>query len=120
MAFGINSRSGPPGLPTTFFYDSLSFVPFSGSIEHTGSVFFNSNTVEVDNFSINYDASRVGTLSGEASGFYVKSTTGINAILFDVENPSLVQAGPADLTIEADLLVSPEFGGFLFNTTYLA
>jgi hypothetical protein len=115
VAFGINPRNAP-ALPTTFAYDSADFLgTFSGSIEHTGSVFFNTDTVEVGNFTIGFDASRAGTLSGKASGFYVESTTGLPAILFDVENPSLLQPEATALTIEANLLVSPEFGTFLFD-----
>lgn len=115
VAFGINARSAPVR-PTTFAYDPANFLgTFGGTIEHTGSVFFNANTVEVGNFSINFDATRAGTLGGNASGFYVESTTGLPAILFDVENPSLLQPGTTELIIEANLLVSPEFGAFLFD-----
>jgi hypothetical protein len=108
VAFGINSRNAPT-LPTTFSYTPSSLAPFSGTIEHTGSVFFNNDSVEVGNFTIGYDAGRVG------SGFYVESTTGVAAILFDVGSPS-VNAGPSALIIDADLLVSPEFAGYLGNT----
>ena len=91
------------------------FGTFAGTIEHTGSVFFNSDAVEVGNFTIGFDAARAGTLGGNASGFYVESTAGIAAILFDVASPSTLVPGATDLTIEADLLVSPEFGTFLFD-----
>lgn len=108
VAFGINPRDAA-SLPTTFSYtDGLG--SFSGSIEHTGSVFFNSDTVEVGNFTIGFDANRVG---GDRSGFFVESTTGIAAILFDVATPSALSATDAGLSIEADLLVSSEFAGFL-------
>ena len=39
------------------------------------------DTVEVGNFTIGFDANRVG---GNISGFFVESTTGVEAILFDV------------------------------------
>ncbi len=115
VAFPINSRTATaPALPTTFKYDSSNFLgSFSGSIEHTGSVFFNANAVEVGNFTIGFDAARAGTLAGAASGFYVASTKGISAILFDVENPTTLTPTSSSLTVAADLLVSPEFAGFL-------
>ncbi len=115
VAFGINSRTAAaPSLPTTFAYDDSDFLgTFSGTIEHTGSVFFNDNAVEVGNFSIAFDAARAGTLSGLASGFYVSSTTGLEALLFDIENPSTLEATASSLTVGANLLVSPEFAGFL-------
>ena len=110
VAFGINARDASM-LPTTFSYDA-GLGSFSGSIEHTGSVFFNSDSVEVGNFTIGYDANRVG---GDRSGFFVESTTGIAAILFDVAAPSFLDASAGGLIIEADLLVSSEFAGFLLD-----
>lgn len=110
VAFGINATDAPL-LPTTFSYDA-GLSSFSGSIEHTGSVFFNDDAVEVGNFSIGFDAGRVGD---SRSGFFVESTTGIAAILFDVATPSFVQADSSILSIEADLLVSGEFASFLFD-----
>lgn len=111
VAFGINPRNNPT-LPTTFRYTANSFAPFSGSIEHTGSVFFNADTIEVGNFSIGFDANRV---MGDNSGFFVASTTGIAAILFDVANVSSLLADTTSLFIAADLAVSPEFANFLGN-----
>lgn len=112
VAFGINARDAA-SLPTTFAYDSDDFLgSFSGTIEHTGSVFFNDNAVEVGNFTIGFDAARVG---GARSGFFVASTTGISAILFDVGAPSTLDATASSLTIGADLLVSAEFAGFLLD-----
>ncbi len=83
VAFTINPRTGSD--PTTFAYELFSLAPFSGTIEHTGSVFFNMDALEVGNFSIGFDAARV---VGDNSGFFVESTTGLLAILFDIENPS--------------------------------
>ncbi len=115
VAFGINARDAA-SLPTTFSYDSDDFLgTFSGTIEHTGSVFFNNDAVEVGNFTIGFDGARAGTLGGNASGFFVASTTGIAATLFDIENPSTLNAGTDSLTIGANLLVSPEFGQFLLD-----
>ena len=110
VAFEINPRFGTD--PTTFAYELFSLAPFSGSIEHTGSVFFNMDDLEVGNFSIGYDAARVGALS---SGFFVESTVGLEEILFDIENPSFLDAQPTTLTITANLLVSPELAGVLGN-----
>ena len=112
VAFSINSRSAP-SLPTTFSYAPSDFLgSFSGTIEHTGSVFFNNDTVEVGNFTIGFDANRA---VGANSGFFVESTTGIAAILFDIGAPSTLNPGSSELEIGADLLVSAEFGSFLFD-----
>lgn len=115
VAFGINARDASV-LPTTFSYDPATFPAagsFSGAIEHSGSLFFNSDSVEVGDFTIGFDGDRAGTLNGAASGFFVASNAGISAILFDVGAPSQADATDASLTIAADLLVSPEFAGFL-------
>ncbi|MEM8845454.1 MAG: hypothetical protein AAGB35_10495 [Pseudomonadota bacterium] len=113
VAFGINSRTAMSGLSTTFTYDSLSFAPFSGSIEHTGSVFFNDNTIEVGNFTIRAaDGRPDGT-----SGFVVESTVGLAAILFDIANP-IIETFENSLVIGADILVSPELAGVLQNPDF--
>lgn len=114
VAFSINARNAaPPARQTTFAYDPDDFLgTFSGTIEHTGVVLFNADTIEVGNFSIGFDAARVG---GDASGFFVESTTGIEAILFDVANPSELSPGETSLVIVADLLVSSEFANFLID-----
>lgn len=115
VAFPINARDAA-SLPTTFSYDPNDFLgSFSGTIEHSGSVLFNNDTVEVGNFTIGFDGARAGTLGGNASGFYVESTIGIAAVLFDIANPSQLDASQSGLVIGADLLVSPEFGAFLFD-----
>jgi hypothetical protein len=118
VAFPINARDARI-LPTTFSYDPSDFLgSFSGTIEHRGSVLFNNGTVEVGDFTIGFDAARAGTLGGNASGFFVESTAGIAAILFDIANPTQLEAEEDSLTIGADLLVSPEFGGFLFDNQF--
>ncbi|MEC9373466.1 MAG: PEP-CTERM sorting domain-containing protein [Planctomycetota bacterium] len=118
VAFPINSRSAS-SLPTTFSYDPDNFLTtFSGTIEHTGVVRFNADSVEVGNFTIGYDAARAGTLGGAASGFFVQSTAGVAAILFDIENPTTLEATDSNLNIAANLLVSPEFGQFLFDNAF--
>jgi len=108
VAFPINARDASP-LPTTFSYDA-GLASFSGTIEHTGSVLFNDDTIEVGNFTIGFDGNRVG---GDRSGFFVESTAGIAAVLFDVASPDSVQADASGLEIQADLLVSEEFSTFL-------
>ncbi|MEM7228888.1 MAG: hypothetical protein AAF432_08740 [Planctomycetota bacterium] len=116
VAFGINPTNG--NLPTTFSYDPGDFLgSFGGTIEHTGSVFFDSSLglVEVGNFTIGFDAARVDGLGGAASGFFVQSTVGVQAILFDIADPTELVASDTELRIGADLLVSDEFGSFLFD-----
>ena len=115
VAFPINSRTAA-SLPTTFSYDAATFPAagsFSGAIEHEGTVLFNNDTVEVGNFTIGFDAGRVG---GDRSGFFVESTTGIAAILFDV---AVTGATPTDFTLDVtgDLLVSNEFANFLLDNS---
>jgi hypothetical protein len=113
VAFNVNSRTDTPA--TTFAYEIFDLTPFTGTIEHMGSVFFdlNSTEIEVGDFSIGFDADRVG---GDNSGFFVESTVGLEAILFDVENPTNLDAGSSELIIEANLLVSAEFADVLGNT----
>ncbi len=123
VAFGINPRDAAV-LPTTFSYDPTDFLgTFMGSIEHTGSVFFNADTVEVGDFTIAFDVGRVGTLpSGDGTGFYVESNAGLTAILFDVVNidgAGLVASDTA-LQIPAQLAVSPEFGQILLDGGFSA
>lgn len=114
VAFSINPRDAET-LPTTFSYDPADFLgSFSGEINHTGSVFFNMDAVEVGNFTIGFDGARV---AGDASGFFVESTTGIAAILFDIESPSTLTPSAEELVIGANLLVSPEFGQFLLDNS---
>ncbi len=111
VAFPINSRdAADPARPTTFFYDSSGFAPFGGTIEHTGSVFFNEGDIEIGNFSIGFDEDRV---VDDASGFFVASTTGLEGILFDIGSPEVLTLTDVLLEIVGDLLISPEFANFL-------
>ncbi len=111
VAFRINPRAiSAPLEPTTFGYDSADFAgTFSGTIEHAGSVFFNAGTIEVGDFQIAFDASRI---TDDASGFFVASTTGLTGPLFDVE---IDTASPVSgtFTVTGELLVSPELAGIL-------
>ena len=109
VAFPINARNG--SLPTSFSFDG-GLTAFSGTIEHSGSVLFNMNGVEVGDFTIGFDGGRVGD---DRSGFFVESTAGLSAILFDLAAPDVQAADSTTLTIAADLLVSNEFGLFLFD-----
>lgn len=109
VAFGISSPSDMP--PTTFSYDP-GLTSFGGVIEHTGSVFFNDDAIQVGNFRIGFDA---GLAGGNASGFFVESTTGVEAILFDIGNPSSLTADETGLMITADLLVSSSFAQLLLD-----
>ena len=105
-----------PITPTTdFTYDPDDFLnTFSGEITHVGSVFFNSDTVEVGDFTIGFDAARVDN-AASGTGFFVESTTGVAAILFDVTNLGPVTPTAISLDVGGDLAVSPEFGSFLFD-----
>lgn len=55
VAFGIHPRDAAT-LPTTFLFPAGSLAPFSGTIEHSGSVFFNGDSVQVGDFTIGFDA----------------------------------------------------------------
>jgi len=122
VAFPINERKdddlGGDGLPTTFSYDALDFLgTFSGTIEHEGELTFEAappvgGPITVGDFTIGFDADRA---VGNASGFFVESTTGVEAILFDVAAPSELFVSRLELRIGADLLVSPEFAGLLLD-----
>jgi hypothetical protein len=126
VAFPINERDpdfeagddDDEELPTTFAYDALDFLgSFSGTIEHTGTVQFlgiPAGPILVGDFTIGFDADRAGTLDGNASGFFVASTSGVEAVLFDVSVSSLF-ASRLDLDVGGDLLVSPEFAGLLLT-----
>lgn len=109
----INARNAAsPALPTTFIYTAGTLAPFSGVLEHTGSIFFASgdDLTETGNFEIAYDAGRVG---GARSGFFVRSTVGLEGILFDIANPTLLQPLANSLTVQAPLLFSPELATVL-------
>jgi hypothetical protein len=114
VAFPINPRDAI-FLPTTFTYTAGDFPggPFSGTIEHTGSVFFNDDAVEVGDFTIAFDGARA--VDGN-SGFFVESTTGVAAILFDTQVTALDEASNSAFDLTVDLVVSPEFATFLGNS----
>jgi hypothetical protein len=100
---------------SSFSYRSQNgFAPVGGTIEHSGTVSLKADAlgvVTVGDFSIGYDAARK---SDKASGFFVRDTVDTDAILFDVSNPKNLSANNSSLKISgADLLVSPEFNGFL-------
>lgn len=107
VAFPINACDG--SLPTTFAYDPATFPAggsFSGTIEHSGSVFFNTDTVEVGDFTIGFDGARVGTLSGAASGFFVANNVAgavpAPVVLFDIEVTGAAPL-PESLTVDGNL-----------------
>ncbi len=69
--------------------------------------------LEVGDFSIGFDASRV---SDDASGFFVADTFSVGAPLFDISIPEVLTLEDGTLEISsADLLVSPELAGVLQN-----
>ena len=114
VAFPINGRSAQaPALPTTFTYTPGTLAPFAGTIEHSGSVLFNADALEVGNFTIGYDPLRA---AGAASGFFVADNITFPGVaLFDVGVPDALTATPNALIVAADLLVSPELAGILEN-----
>lgn len=116
VAFSINSTAAS-SLPSTFSYTSGTLAPFSGAINHSGSLLFNGDTVEVGNFSIGFDAARVAGLN---SGFFVESTTGVAAILFDLANISADAVTDTSFVVSGNLAVSPEFGQFLLTNALAA
>ena len=69
--------------------------------------------MESVSLSIGFDPARVMAVN---SGIFLESTTEgfllLSGFLFDIENPSSVDAQANSLTIEANLLVSPELANF--------
>ncbi len=105
---------------TPFTYDIDPFTPLGGSIGHTGSVTFlisgTTDEVTVGNFDIGFDAGRISE-TPSLSGFFVEDTFSGLGILFDVGAPATetFSASAEAFFAEADLFVSPEFAGFLFD-----
>ena len=102
------------------FSEADGFAPVGGTIEHTGTVTFDSaaGDITVGDFSIGFDESRA---SDTTSGFFVANTVeGVlpdGAVLFDVGIPDGVEADADSLDIgTADLLVANEFAGVLQET----
>jgi hypothetical protein len=114
VAFSINGRdAAAPALPTTFSYTAGTLAPFSGTIEHTGTVLFNDGALEVGNFTIGFDAGRVGAAT---SGFFVADNVTFAGVpLFDIGIPSALTATTDMLMVAANLLVSSELAGVLGN-----
>ena len=98
---------------TTFEYTAGTVAPFSGTIEHAGGVTFN-DTLTVGDFTIGYDAARVG---GARSGFFVADNIGFpGAVLFDIGSLDVTTASTTLLLAAGDLLVSSTLAGVLGNT----
>jgi hypothetical protein len=114
VAFPVNPRdASAPSLPTTFEFTVDTLAPFSGTIEHSGTVLFNDGALEVGNFTIGFDSSRASDIF---SGFFVAdNVTFLGVALFDVGIPSSLSATDSGLMVFADLLVSPELAGVLQN-----
>ena len=111
---GAGSVAFPITGTTTFQYTAGTFAPFSGTIEHAGTVSFNANTLTIGNFTIGFDAARAGATT---SGFFVADNVTFPGVaLFDIGIPTSLVATATELTIAADLLVSPELAGVLQNT----
>ena len=114
VAFAINARdASSPSLPTTFQYTVDTIAPFSGTIEHTGTVLFNSDSLEIGNFTIGFDPERVGEM---ASGFFIADNVTFPGVaLFDTMISGAVTATESQLIVPTDLLVSPELADVLGN-----
>ncbi|MEO1670947.1 MAG: hypothetical protein AAFR77_09210 [Cyanobacteria bacterium J06631_2] len=102
------------------FSDEDGFAPLAGTIEHTGTITFDSaaGDITVGDFSIGFDAARV---SETTSGFFVANTfEGVlpdGAVLFDVGVPDALEIEADELNIgTADLLVANEFADILLDT----
>ena len=117
---GPLSVAVPIAMSTTFSYDPLNFIgTFAGTVEHAGLVTLtdvatSTVSVSVGNFTIGFDAARIG---GDASGFFVKDNLDTGAVLFDIGSP-LVEAFATSLVVTGNLLISPEFNDLL-NTLNL-
>jgi hypothetical protein len=116
LGFPINARDAA-ARPTTFAYDPANFpTSATGTIEHTGTVQFNTNpALDVGDFSIGFDATRTGTLNGAASGFFIQSNAALPGIVFDLGQPTNQTATDTNLTIDANVLASPEFAAALMT-----
>ncbi|MEO1498104.1 MAG: PEP-CTERM sorting domain-containing protein [Planctomycetota bacterium] len=118
---GLVTLPGAVAFPITggtdFAYTAGDFPggPFSGAITHTGTVTFNTDTT-VGDFTIGFDASRA---TDGRSGFFVESTTGLEAIVFDTAVTGLASASEFKLDLSVDLLVSPEFAGVLGDNSLI-
>jgi hypothetical protein len=113
---GLFQVGFPIGEDTNFQFSLTggTLAPLAGVVTHTGTVTFN-DAVTVGDFEIGFDAARASDETG-ASGFYVRDTFSLGAILFDVGVPDNVALQDPDFTLgPADLLVSPEFADFLGN-----
>jgi hypothetical protein len=87
------------------------FRYLGGTIEHLGSVTFNKG-LNVGNFSIGFDQSRINNIS---SGFFVKDTLPrFGDVLFDIAN-LVPQLNSEKLKISGNLFVSPELAELLGN-----
>ena len=93
------------------FNEDNGFTPIFGTIQHTGTVGFNADSIIVGDFDIIFDADRA---TGGNSGFAVVNTVDNildNLVLFDIAAPGGLNIGVDNLDIlDADLRISPEFG----------
>ena len=117
LGFPINPRDAAVR-PTTFSYDPTDFAnTHTGNIEHSGTVQFNGNpALDAGDLTIAFDANRAGTLNGNASGYFVQTNTGGGGILFDLGTPTNLNATDTSLTIDANVLASPEFAQALLGS----
>lgn len=116
--FPVNSRTDP-ARPTSATFDTANPAgTYAGTIEMSGFLTFlfgNGQTLQLGDFSLAFDASRTGTLNGQASGFFVRNNRGSAgpSVAFDVQNPPSILANTTSFTFSGGLLASPELAQFL-------
>ena len=116
--FPVNTRTDP-ARPTSATYDTANPAgTYAGTVELSGFLTFlfgNGQTLELGDFSLAFDASRAGTLNGQASGFILRNNRGSAgpSVAFDVQNPPTVLANTTSFSFTGGLLASPELAQFL-------
>lgn len=109
--FLLNDRDAPVR-PTTFEYTpfgNLGLLPVSGRAEHSGSVFFQPNLLDINSIgglSIGFDANRESAVN---SGFFIESTEGFIGIIFDIQGGvGFAFSDPSEVMFSGLLAISPE------------
>jgi hypothetical protein len=109
------------GGSTATFDTADPLATFVGAIVSSGYLFYfkgydgvnGQGTFELGEFSLEFDAARIGTLGGLASGFFLRNgRVDGPTVAFDIGNPN-VAATTTSFTFSGDLLGSPEFAQFL-------
>ena len=113
----MNSTEADP--PTTFVFDSETFSPYSGEIEHTGIINFNGDN-SVGNFEFAELAGRPAGTSGFVLRTTLSSDPANNIPIFDIPafgggpSDALLTYGDDFMNIDGPILLSPEMA-FVFG-----